>query len=104
MGICDIVQIKEVLIGFQFTEEVFEDTANAIIDMLKVMGGDLQKTANIFGKALDAPVEGLSALSILGIVFTNRQKETVKLLEERGDHIGAQRVILSEARVAFAGA
>jgi hypothetical protein len=72
--------------------------------MLKVTGGDLQKTTNIFGKALDVPAQGLNTLPILGLVFTEQQKELVKTLEEQGDHIGAQRVILSVVQAAFSGA
>jgi hypothetical protein len=99
----EITQIQTVLLGFQsVTKDVLEDATNAVIDMVKVMGGDLIETANKLGKALNNPLDEMVSLIRLGFVFSEQQKELVKTLEEQGDHIGAQRVILGQVQTAFA--
>jgi hypothetical protein len=101
----EITQMQSVLLGFRsVTKDVFGDATKAIIDMSQVMGGDLRGAANMLGKALDTPIQGMSALSRVGFVFTEQQKEMVKTLEESGRHQEAQRVILGEVQAAFSGA
>ncbi len=48
------------------------------------------------GKALNNPIEGISALSRVGVAFTDEQKEQIKVLQESGDIMGAQGIILKE--------
>jgi len=101
----EIAQMQSVLLGFRsVTTDVFKGATAAVMDMAQVMGGDLRGAANMLGKALDAPVQGMSALSRVGFVFTQQQKEMIKELEAAGKHTEAQKVILSEVEGAFAGA
>jgi len=101
----EITDMQAVLLGFRsVTKDVFGDATKAIIDMSAVMGGDLRGAANMLGKALDTPVQGMSALSRVGFVFTEQQKEMIKTLEAAGKHEEAQRVILGEVQAAFSGA
>jgi len=70
----EIAQMQSVLLGFRsVTKDVFGGATSAIIDMSRVMGGDLRGAANMLGKALDTPVQGMSALSRVGFVFTFRR-------------------------------
>ncbi|MDR2048370.1 MAG: LysM peptidoglycan-binding domain-containing protein, partial [Treponema sp.] len=101
----EIMEMQAVLLGFRsVTRDVFGDATQAVLDMSAVMGGGLVSTANSLGKALDSPLEGMGALSRQGFVFTEQQKELVKVLEETGRHEEAQRVILKEVQLAFDGA
>jgi LysM repeat protein len=97
--------MQAVLLGFRsVTRDVFGDATKAVIDMAEVMGGSLVSTANSLGKALDSPLEGMSALTRQGFIFTEQQKELVEALEATGRHEEAQRVILKEVQLAFDGA
>ena len=101
----EITQMQSVLLGFRsVTKDVFQDATSAILDMAQVMGGDLRGAANQLGKALDTPIEGMSALSRSGFVFTEQQKELVKQFVESGDLLSAQKIILGEVQDAFSGA
>jgi hypothetical protein len=101
----DIMKMQGVLLGFRsITGETFERTTKAIIDMAAVMGGDLASSANVVGKAIDTPVQGMTALSRQGFVFTQAEKDMVKQLEETGHHLEAQKVIIDALEGAFAGA
>jgi hypothetical protein len=55
------------------------------------------------GKALNDPTQGVSALSRVGVSFTDVQKDMIKKLQESGDMMGAQRIILGELEKQFGG-
>ena len=56
------------------------------------------------GKALNDPIKGISALTRVGVTFTDSQKEQIKTLVESGDTMEAQRIILKELTSEFGGA
>jgi hypothetical protein len=101
----EIMKMQAVLLGFRsISGDVFERTTKAIIDMAAVMGGDLAGAANVVGKAIDTPVEGMTALSKQGFIFTQKEKELVASLEAVGKHAEAQNIILEALETTFAGA
>ena len=54
--------------------EVFEDAQMQILNMSRALGMDLQGAAMQVGKALQDPVEGLTALRRSGVSFTDQQQ------------------------------
>jgi len=84
--------------------EAFEGATKAAMDMSKVMDQDLKSSMVQIGKALNDPIQGLSALSRVGVSFTDDQKKMIKTLQESGDMMGAQKVILAELKSEFGGA
>lgn len=83
--------------------EAFEPTLAAALDLSAAMGTDLQSATVMLGKALNDPAAGLSKLTRAGVTFTEQQKEQVKALQESGDMLGAQNVILAEVQKEFGG-
>ncbi|MDB5270885.1 MAG: hypothetical protein JWP58_3925 [Hymenobacter sp.] len=87
---------------------VFEEAIPAIQDLATKMGGDGpadMKGASIqLGKALNAPLTGITALTRVGVTFTDQQKEQIKQMVKAGDTAGAQRLILRELNSEFGGA
>jgi len=84
--------------------QVFKDTIRAAQDMSSVMGQDLQSSIVQLGKAINDPIKGLSALSRVGVTFTDEQKRLIASLQASGDLMGAQKVILAELQSEFGGA
>tara|TARA_B100000519_G_scaffold129294_1_gene111645 strand:+ start:9243 stop:11456 length:2214 start_codon:yes stop_codon:yes gene_type:complete len=82
----------------------FKDTLAIAQDMSAVLGTDLKGSVIQLGKALNDPAKGLSALSRSGVSFTEAQKQQIKALQESGDLLGAQKIILSELQSEFGGA
>lgn len=81
----------------------FESATGAILDVSQALGQDLQGTAIQVGKALNDPVAGISALSRVGVSFSEDQKAVIKSLVETGDVAGAQKLILAELNREFGG-
>lgn len=101
----DAIQKAEgVLLTFtKIGRETFPAATKATLDMAARLGTDLGSAAIQVGKALNAPIEGITALSRAGIQFTEQQKDQIKTLVEGGDVLAAQRIILAELETQFGG-
>lgn len=100
-----IIEMESLLLTFtNIKGPIFKDATRAILDMSTAMGTDLKSSAIQLGKALNDPVKGISALSRVGVSFTESQKETIKQLVEMGRTADAQRLILKELQTEFGGA
>lgn len=84
-------------------EEVFPQATETLLDMATAMGTDAKSGAIQLGKALNDPSEGISALTRVGVTFTEEQKNLIKSLQDSGDMAGAQTVILQELQKEFGG-
>jgi hypothetical protein len=99
-----ILDFQSVLLTFgNVTGDVFTDATRLGLDMSAKLGTDLQGTAIQLGKALNDPVRGISALSRVGVSFTQDQKDMVRQMAETGDMAGAQALILGELEKQFGG-
>jgi hypothetical protein len=85
-------------------KDIFPRVLAAASDLATVMGGDLKSSAQTLGVALENPTEGMNRLRRAGIVFTDDQKKMVKSLQDSGDMLGAQNVILEALEHRVGGA
>jgi hypothetical protein len=92
-------------ISDQFGEgnDIFTQTTEIMVDMARVLKSSTTQEAIRLGKALNDPVRGLTALTKVGVSFTDQQREQVKALQESGDLLGAQKIILAELNAQFGG-
>lgn len=90
--------------------DIFNQSVAITQDMAAAMAGgkggdvDLKSSSILVGKALNDPIKGLTALSRVGVSFTDQQKEQIKALVESGDTMKAQKIILGELKSEFGGA
>jgi len=84
--------------------DIFNQASVAALDLSTKMGGDLQGATVQLGKALNDPIKGITALTRVGVVFTDAQKAQIKALVQSGDVMGAQKIILAEMKTEFGGA
>ena len=82
-------------------KEQFKGASQASLDLATRLGGDLQGATLMIGKALNSPVENLSALSRAGIQFSEDQKSTIKTLVATNQLAEAQTIILGELESQF---
>lgn len=84
--------------------KAFERAQLAAVNLSARLGQDLQSSTMQLGKALNDPVQGITALSRVGVSFTAQQKEQVKAMVAAGNAAGAQSLILAELEKQFGGA
>jgi hypothetical protein len=83
--------------------DIFNQTVTTMVDLARAMGTDASGEAIRLGKALNDPVKGISALTRVGVSFTQQQKDQIKALQDSGDIMGAQKIILAELQAQFGG-
>jgi hypothetical protein len=83
--------------------DIFNQSTSILSDMSVALGTDMKDQAIQLGKALNDPIAGISALSRVGVTFTDSQKEVVKHLVETGHTVDAQKLILHELNKEFGG-
>lgn len=100
-----VINAQSMLLTFkEIKGDNFTEAMKAAADMSSVLDTDLKSSVLQIGKALNDPIKGMSALTRSGVSFTEAQKEQVKALQESGDLMGAQKVILDELKGEFGGA
>lgn len=100
----EILRAQSVLLSFtRVTEENFEAATEAVLNLSTAMGTDLQSSVTQIGKALNDPIQGITALQRSGIQFTAAQRQMIRSLVETGQVAEAQRVILGELETQFGG-
>ncbi len=84
--------------------DTFKQAIHLAQDMSAVFGQDLTSSATQLGKALEDPVEGLTALKRVGVSFSDSQKDVIKNLVETGQKAEAQKIILAALEQQVGGA
>ncbi len=65
--------------------DIFDQATSIVTDMSVVFGTDASASAIQLGKALNDPIAGITALTKVGVSFTDEQKKMIKSLVESGD-------------------
>ncbi len=100
-----IIGAQALLLSFtQIGGETFPRATKAAADLATAMGMDLESATRTVGRALNDPIQGLQALSRMGITFSESQKAVIKEMVETGNVAKAQEMILGELETRFGGA
>jgi hypothetical protein len=83
--------------------DIFTQTTKIMVDMGVALKKGPVATATMLGKALNDPIKGMTALTRVGVSFTKQQIEQVKALQNSGDLMGAQKLILAELQNQYGG-
>jgi len=76
------------------SHDTFTETMRIAASLAEVTGNDLRGAVLQLGRALEDPVEGLTALRRSGVSFTETEREMIQQLVEHGRRADAARVIL----------
>lgn len=85
------------------TGDVFLRAQKLSLDLSAALRTDLQSSAIMVGKALNDPVQGLTALTRVGVSFTDAQKDMIRQMAKAGDVAGAQALMLEELSEQYSG-
>lgn len=96
--------------GVGENNDIFDQATKMTLDMATAMNGGAVPSAEAMkaqaiqlGKALNDPMKGLTALSKVGVSFTEDQKKQIETMQTAGDTMGAQKIILAELNKEFGG-
>jgi hypothetical protein len=99
-----VLSAENMLLTFtNITKTIFPQATQVTLDMSTALGQDLKSSAIQLGKALNDPIQGITALQRVGVSFSNAQKEVITALVKSGDTMQAQRLILAELTKEFGG-
>ena len=84
-------------------KDVFPEATEVMLDMSQALGQDIKSSAIQLGKALQDPIQGVTALRRVGVNFTEDQQKMIESMVESGDLMGAQKFILQELQTEFGG-
>jgi len=90
--------------------DIFNRATRATADLAagmhngEVTSEGMQKASIQLGKALNDPIKGITALSRVGVTFSQKQKDMIKHFVETGQVAKAQKIILKELESEFGGA
>ena len=96
--------VESLLLTFRnISGDTFKEATLLAADMSAVFGQDLSSSAIQLGKALNDPVQGMTALRRIGVQLSDTQTEQIKSFMSLGDTASAQKVILEELRKEVGG-
>jgi hypothetical protein len=84
-------------------QDIFPQATSALLDFATKMKQSPEQAAITLGKALQFPVEGVTALQRVGVRLTETQKDQVKAFMAVNDIASAQKIILGELNTEFGG-
>lgn len=98
-----IVKGQAMLLTFtNIGKDVFPQATEAMLNMAEKFGS-MDSAAVQLGKALNDPIQGVTALRRVGVQLTDEQEEQIKTFVKAGNVAAAQRVILGELETEFGG-
>lgn len=99
-----VLSAENMLLTFtNISKNVFPEATQTVLDMSTALGQDTKASAIQLGKALQDPIDGVTALKRVGVNFTDEQREQIKVMVESGKTIEAQKFILKELSTEFGG-
>lgn len=99
-----IVSGQSLLLTFtKIGGDIFPQATETMLNMSQALGQDMKSSAVQLGKALNDPIKGITALSRVGVSFTQEQRDMIAAMVEAGNTAGAQKIILDELATEFGG-
>lgn len=99
-----VLSAENMLLTFtNIKDNVFPDATKIVLDMSTALGQDTKSSAIQLGKALNDPINGITALRRVGVNFTEDQKTQIETLVKSGKTMEAQKLILQELGTEFGG-
>lgn len=100
----EVQSAENLLLSFtKIGKDIFPDATKTVLNMSTALGQDLKSSSVQLGKALQDPVQGITALRRVGVNFSDAQKDVIQKLVDTGKSAEAQKLILKELETEFGG-
>lgn len=99
-----IIEVEKLFVASgSISRQALPRATEAVLDLAAAMGEDLGASAKRLAKALADPKSNLDSLKDANIQLSDAQKEEIKQLQEQGDLMGAQSIILEKVESSYGG-
>lgn len=99
-----IIEVEKLFVASgSISRQALPRATEAVLDLAAAMGEDLGASAKRLAKALADPKSNLDSLKDANIQLSDAQKEEIKQLQEQGDLLGAQSIILDKVESSYGG-
>lgn len=99
-----IIEVEKLFVASgSISRQALPRATEAVLDLAAAMGEDLNASAKRLAKALADPKSNLDSLKDANIQLSDAQKEEIKTLQEQGDLMGAQSIILEKVESSYGG-
>lgn len=99
-----IIEVEKLFVASgSISRQALPRATEAVLDLAAAMGEDLGASAKRLAKALADPKSNLDSLKDANIQLSDAQKEEIKALQEQGDLMGAQSIILEKVESSYGG-
>lgn len=99
-----IIEVEKLFVASgSVSRQALPRATEAVLDLAAAMGEDLGASAKRLAKALADPKSNLDSLKDANIQLSDAQKEEIKALQEQGDLMGAQSIILEKVESSYGG-
>jgi len=99
----EIMSGQSMLLTFtKIGKDVFPMATEAMLNMAEKFGS-IESASVQLGKALNDPIQGVTALRRVGVMLTDEQEDQIKAFMAVNDIASAQNIILKELEVEFGG-
>lgn len=99
-----IIEVEKLFVASgSISRQALPRATEAVLDLAAAMGEDLSASAKRISKVLADPKSNLDALKDANIQLSDAQKEEIKALQEQGDLMGAQSIILEKVESSYGG-
>lgn len=99
-----IIEVEKLFVASgSVSRQALPRATEAVLDLAAAMGEDLNASAKRLAKALADPKSNLDSLKDANIQLSDAQKEEIKQLQEQGDLLGAQSIILDKVESSYGG-
>lgn len=99
-----IIEVEKLFVASgSISRQALPRATEAVLDLAAAMGEDLGASAKRLAKALADPKSNLDSLKDANIQLSDAQKEEIKTLQEQGDLLGAQSIILEKVESSYGG-
>jgi len=101
----ELIAAEGLMLRFDhISSETFPRIIGATTDLATAMGIDLRSATMMVGKAMDNPLEGMTALQRAGLRLSETEKDQIKILMEHNQGFEAQDIILKKIEKQMGGA
>lgn len=101
----EIMAAQTMLLQFEtMNQETFPEATRLALDLAQRLNTGPREAAQLLGKALAEPGEGLLRLKQAGVTFTDAEEEMITAMYAAGDVAGAQAAIMDKLQASVGGA